>query len=155
MDSEGKPNESYHEDSHRNQDDVNDSPCYKGEPDDDEDVEWRDIEDDDLIDSEGKSYESNVKIDIGIKMMQMTIFVLKVSRMAMKISNGETVTMMTSLITMVSSLKLIMKIDIGIKMILTTPFVLQVSEIAMKMPIGETVKMMTSWIVKVSFMKVT
>ena len=88
-------------------------------------------------------------------MMQMTIFVLKVSRMAMKISNGETVTMMTSLITMVSSPKLIMKIDIGIKMILTTPFVLQVSEIAMKMPIGETVKMMTSWIVKVSFMKVT
>ena len=88
-------------------------------------------------------------------MMQMTIFVLKVSRMAMKISSGETVTMMTSLITMVSSLKLIMKIDIGIKMILTTPFVLQVSEIAMKMPIGETVKMMTSWIVKVSFMKVT
>ena len=88
-------------------------------------------------------------------MMQMTIFVLKVSRMAMKISNGETVTMMTSLITMVSSLKLIMKIDIGIKMILTTPFVLQVSEIAMKMPIGETVKMTTSSIVKVSFMKVT
>ena len=88
-------------------------------------------------------------------MMQMTIFVLKVSRMAMKISSGETVTMMTSLITMVSSLKLIMKIDIGIKMILTTPFVLQVSEIAMKMPIGETVKMTTSSIVKVSFMKVT
>ena len=88
-------------------------------------------------------------------MMQMTIFVLKVSRMAMKISNGETVTMMTSLITMVSSLKLIMKIDIRIKMILTTPFVLQLSEIAMKMPIGETVKMTTSSIVKVSFMKVT
>ena len=96
-----------------------------------------------------------MKIDIGIKMMQMTIFLLKVSRMAMKMSNGETVTMMTSLITMVSSLKLIMKIDIGIKMILTTPFVLQVSEIAMKMPIGETVKMTTSSIVKVSFMKVT
>ena len=96
-----------------------------------------------------------MKIDIGIKMMQMTIFVLKVSRMAMKISNGETVTMMTSLITMVSSLKLIMKIDIRIKMILTTPFVLQLSEIAMKMPIGETVKMTTSSIVKVSFMKVT
>ena len=88
-------------------------------------------------------------------MMQMTIFLLKVSRMAMKMSNGETVTMMTSLITMVSSLKLIMKIDIGINMILTTPFVLQVSEIAMKMPIGETVKMTTSSIVKVSFMKVT
>ena len=75
--------------------------------------------------------------------------------MAMKMSNGETVTMMTSLMMMVSSPKLILKINIGFKMILTTPFVLQVSEIAMKMPIGETVKMMTSWIVKVSFMKVT
>ena len=96
-----------------------------------------------------------MKIDIGIKMMQMTIFVLKVSRMAMKMSNGETVAMMTSLIMMVSSLKLIMKIDIGIKMILTTLFVLQLSEIATKMPSGATVKMMTSWIVKVSFMKVT
>ena len=88
-------------------------------------------------------------------MMQMTIFVLKVSRMAMKMSNGETVAMMTSLIMMVSSPKLIMKIDIGIKMILTTLFVLQLSEIATKMPSGATVKMMTSWIVKVSFMKVT
>ena len=88
-------------------------------------------------------------------MIQMTNFVLKVSRMAMKKSNGETVTMMTSLMMMVSSPKLILKINIGFKMILTTPFVLQVSEIAMKMPIGETVKMMTSWIVKVSFMKVT
>ena len=84
-----------------------------------------------------------MKIDIGIKMMQMTIFVLKVSRMAMKMSNGETVTMMTSLIMMVSFLRLIIKIDIGIKMILTTLFVLQVSQIAMKMPIGETVMMMT------------
>ena len=75
--------------------------------------------------------------------------------MAMKMSNGETVTMMTSLMMMVSSPKLILKINIEFKMILTTFFVLQVSEIAMKMPIGETVKMMTSWIVKVSFMKVT
>ena len=49
---------------------LNDSPCYKGEPDGDEDVEWKDSEDDDFIDSEGKSYESNVKIDIGIKMIQ-------------------------------------------------------------------------------------
>ena len=61
----------------------------------------------------------------------------------MKMSNGETVTMMTSLIMMVSFLRLIIKIDIGIKMILTTLFVLQVSQIAMKMPIGETVMMMT------------
>ena len=76
-------------------------------------------------------------------MMQMTIFVLKVSRMAMKMSNGETVTMMTSLIMMVSFLRLSIKIDIGIKMISTTLFVLKVSQIAMKMPIGETVMMMT------------
>ena len=75
--------------------------------------------------------------------------------MAMKISNGETVTMMTSLMMMVSSPKLILKINIGFKMILTTPFVLQVSEIAIKMPIGETVKMIISSILKVSFMKVT
>ena len=134
---------------------LNDSPCYKGEPDGDEDVEWRDSEDDVFIDSESKSYESNVTIDIGIKMIQMTIFVLKVSRMLTKMSNGETVTMMTSLIMMVSFLRLSIKIDIGIKVILTTLFVLQVSQMAMKMPIGETVKMMTSWIVKVSFMKVT
>ena len=61
----------------------------------------------------------------------------------MKMSNGETVTMMTSLIMMVSFLRLSIKIDIGIKMILTTLFVLKVSQIAMKMPIGETVMMMT------------
>ena len=84
-----------------------------------------------------------MKIDIGIKMIQMTIFLLKVSQVAMMMSNGETVTMMTSLIMMVSFLRLIIKIDIGIKMILTTLFVLQVSQIAMKMPIGETVMMMT------------
>ena len=149
------PHKNYHRDSHHNQDDVNGSPCSKGEPDGDEDVEWRDTKDDDLIDRKGKHYESNVKINIGIKMIQMTIFVLKVSRMAMKMSNGETVTMMTSLMMMVSSPKLILKINIEFKMILTTFFALQVSEIAMKMPIGETVKMMTSWIVKVSFMKVT
>ena len=88
-------------------------------------------------------------------MIQMTIFVLKVGRMVTKMPNGETVTMMTSLIMMVSSPKLIMKIDIGIKMILKTLFVLQASKIAMKLPIGETVKMTTSSIVKVSFMKVT
>ena len=122
---------------------LNDSPCYKGEPDGDEDVEWRDSEDDDFIDSEGKSYESNVKIDIGIMMIQMTIFLLKVSRMVTKMSNGETVTMMTSLIMMVSFLRLSIKIDIGIKIISKTLFVLKVSQIAMKMPIGETVMMMT------------
>ena len=63
--------------------------------------------------------------------------------MVTKMSNGETVTMMTSLIMMVSFLRLSIKIDIGIKMILTTLFVLKVSQIAMKMPIGETVMMMT------------
>ena len=84
-----------------------------------------------------------MKIDIGIKMIQMTIFLLKVSRMVTKMSNGETVTMMTSLIMMVNFLRLIIKIDIGIKIILTTLFVLQVSQIAMEMPIGETVLMMT------------
>lgn len=57
-----------------------------------------------------------MKIDIEIKMMQMALFVLKVDRMSMKMSSGETVTMMTSLIMMVGSLKLI-KTDIGIKMI--------------------------------------
>ena len=61
----------------------------------------------------------------------------------MKMSNGETVTMMTSLIMMVSFLRLSIKIDIGIKIISTTLFVLKVSQIAMKMPIGETVMMMT------------
>ena len=84
-----------------------------------------------------------MKIDIGIKMIQMTIFLLKVCQVAMKMSNGETVTMMTSLIMMVSFLRLSIKIDIGIKMISTTLFVLKVSQIAMKMPIGETVMMMT------------
>ena len=61
----------------------------------------------------------------------------------MKMSNGETVTMMTSLIMMVSFLRLSIKIEIGIKIISTTLFVLKVSQIAMKMPIGETVMMMT------------
>ena len=93
-----------------------------------------------------------MNIDIGIKMIQMTIYVLKVGRMSMKMSNGKRVTMMAKLITMVNSpklqmmvsfLRLIIKVDIGIKMILTTLFVLQVSQIAMKMPIGETVMMMT------------
>ena len=96
-----------------------------------------------------------MNIDIGIKMIQMTIFVLKVGRMSMKMSNGKRVTMMAKLITMVNSPKLIMKIDIGTKMILTTLFVLQVSEIAMKRPSGGTVKMVISSIVKVSSMKVT
>ena len=115
INSEGKPHKNYRGDSHHNLNDVNDSSCYKGEPDGDEDVEWRDTKDDDLIESKGKPYESNMKIKIGIKEIQMTIFVLKVRRMAMKISNGETVTMMTSLMMMVSSPKLILKIDIGFK----------------------------------------
>ena len=77
-----------------------------------------------------------MKFDIGVKIVQLTIFVLKVSRMAMKMSNGETVTVMISSLVTVSLMKLIMKIQNGIKMILTTLFVLQVSQIAMKMPIG-------------------
>ena len=88
------------------------------------------------MDSEGKLYESNMKFDIGVKIVQLTIFVLKVSRMAMKMSNGETVTVMISSLVTVSLMKLIMKIQNGIKMILTTLFVLQLSQIAMKMPIG-------------------
>ena len=36
----------------------------------DEDAEWSDSEEDDFIDNEGKSYESNTKIDIAIRMMQ-------------------------------------------------------------------------------------
>ena len=88
------------------------------------------------MDSEGKLYESNMKFDIGVKIVQLTIFVLKVSRMTTKMSNGETVTVMISSLVTVSLMKLIMKIQNGIKMILTTLFVLQVSQIAMKMPIG-------------------
>ena len=88
------------------------------------------------MDSEGKLYESNMKFDIGVKIAQLTIFVLKVSRMATKMSNGETVTVMFSSLVTVSLMKLIMKIQNGIKMILTTLFVLQVSQIAMKMLIG-------------------
>ena len=44
-------------------------------------------------------------------MTQMAFFVLKVSSMAMKMPNGETVTMMTSSIMMVGSPKPITKID--------------------------------------------
>lgn len=57
-------------DWHRNKDDTNGSHCAKGEPDGDEDAEWSDSEEDDFIDNEGKSYESNTKIDIAIRMMQ-------------------------------------------------------------------------------------
>ena len=77
-----------------------------------------------------------MKFDIGVKIVQLTIFVLKVSRMTTKMSNGETVTVMILSLKTVSLMKLIMKIQNGIKMILTTLFVLQVSQIAMKMPIG-------------------
>ena len=58
------------------------------------------------MDSEGKLYESNMKFDIGVKIVQLTIFVLKVSRMAMKMPIGETVKMMTSSIMKVSLRKL-------------------------------------------------
>ena len=44
-------------------------------------------------------------------MMQMAFFVLKVSSMAMKMPNGETVTKITSSIMMVGSPKPITKID--------------------------------------------
>ena len=88
------------------------------------------------MDSEGKLYESNMKFDIGVKIVQLTIFVLKVSRMATKMSNGETVRVMISSLVTVSLMKLIMKIQNGIKMIQTTLFVLQVSQMAMKVPIG-------------------
>ena len=83
------------------------------------------------MDSEGKLYESNMKFDIGVKIVQLTIFVLKVSRMTTKMSNGETLTVMISSLVTVSLMK-----QNGIKTILTTLFVLQVSQIAMKMPIG-------------------
>ena len=50
----------------------------------------------------------------------MTILVLQVSRIMMKMSSGETVTMMAFSTVMVSPMKLILKIDIGIRMILIT-----------------------------------
>ena len=48
----------------------------------------------------------------------MTIFVLQLSRIMMKMSSGET--MMALSTVMVSPMKLILKIDIGTRMILIT-----------------------------------
>ena len=69
----------------------------------------------------------------------MTIFVLQVSRMIMKMSSGETVTMMALPTVMVSPMKLILKIDIGIRMILITLFVLQVKQMVMMISSGVTI----------------
>ena len=88
-------------------------------------------------------------------MIQMTIFVLKVSRMTIEMSSGETVKMMAPSIVMVSPMKLILRIDIVITMTLTTLFVLQVRLMVMKISSGVTVKKMTSLIMKVSLRKVT
>ena len=84
-------------------------------------------------------------------MIQTAFFVLKVSRMTMKMSSGETVTMMAPSIVMVSPMKPILKIDIGIR-ILTTLFVLQVRQMVTKISSGVTV-MIILLIVKVTLMK--
>ena len=152
VDSSGKPHETYHEDSKRNQDDTKDSLCATGEPDGDGSADWIDSEDGDFIDSEGKLYECNMEFDIGIEMIQTAFFVLKVSRMTMKMSSGETITMMAPSIVMVSPMKPILKIDIGIRMILTTLFVLQVRQMVTKISSGVTV-MIILLIVKVTLMK--
>ena len=70
----------------------------------------------------------------------------------MKMSRGETITMMAPSIVMVSPIKLILRIDIGITMILTTLFVLQVRQMVMKISSGVTV-MIILLIVKVTLMK--
>ena len=93
-----------------------------------------------------------MEFGVGVKMIQMTIFMLKVSRMTIKMSSGETVTMMAPSILMVSLMKLILKIDIGITMILTTLFVLQVRLMVIKISSGVTV-MIILLIVKVTLMK--
>ena len=51
------PHESYHGDSQQNQDDTNDSLRAEGELDDD-DEEWRDGDDNESIDSEGKPHKT-------------------------------------------------------------------------------------------------
>ena len=82
----------------------------------------------------------------------MTIFVLQVSRIMMKMSSGETVTMMAFSTVMVSPMKLILKIDIGIRMILITLFVLQLGQMVMMISSGVTI-MIILLIVKVILMK--
>ena len=93
-----------------------------------------------------------MEFGVGVKMIQMTIFMLKVSRMTIKMSSGETITMMAPSIVMVSPMKPILKIDIGIRMILTTLFVLQVRQMVTKISSGVTV-MIILLIVKVTLMK--
>ena len=82
----------------------------------------------------------------------MTIFVLQVSRIMMKMSSGETVTMMAFSTVMVGPMKLILKIDIGIRMILITLFVLQLGQMVMMISSGVTI-MIILLIVKVILMK--
>ena len=82
----------------------------------------------------------------------MTIFVLQVSRIMMKMSSGETVTMMALSTVMVSPMKLILKIDIGIRMILITLFVLQLRQMVMMISSGVTI-MIILLIVKETLMK--
>ena len=93
-----------------------------------------------------------MEFDIGIEMIQTAFFILKVSRMTMKMSSGETAKMMAPTIVMVSLMKLIIKIGFGIRMILTTLFVLQVRLMVMKISSGRTV-MIILLIVKVTLMK--
>ena len=82
----------------------------------------------------------------------MTILVLQVSRIMMKMSSGETVTMMALSTVMVSPMKLILKIDIGIRMILITLFVLQLKQMVMMISSGVTI-MIILLIVKETLMK--
>ena len=82
----------------------------------------------------------------------MTILVLQVSRIMMKMSSGETVTMMALSTVMVSPMKLILKIDIGIRMILITLFVLQLRQMVMMISSGVTI-MIILLIVKETLMK--
>ena len=82
----------------------------------------------------------------------MAIFVLQVSRIMMKMSSGETVTMMAFSTVMVSPMKLILKIDIGIRMILITLFVLQLGHMVMMISSGVTI-MIILLIVKVILIK--
>ena len=93
-----------------------------------------------------------MEFDIGVKMIQMTIFMLKVSRMTIEMSSGETVKMMAPSIVMVSPMKLILRIDIGITMTLTTLFMLQVRLMVMKISSGVTM-LIILLIVKVTLMK--
>ena len=80
----------------------------------------------------------------------MTIFVLQLSRIMMKMSSGET--MMALSTVMVSPMKLILKIDIGIRMILITLFVLQLRQMVMMISSGVTI-MIILLIVKETLMK--